>query len=55
MSDGVVTCGGLRIEAGSRYMILAETWELVEPYLGTLWRVRNVRTGEMRLRDTRMP
>jgi hypothetical protein len=55
VSDGVVTAGGLRIAPGSRFEILCETWELVEPYLGTLWIVRNVRTGETRLHETGMP
>lgn len=51
----VVTVGGLRIEAGSRFLRLGREFELVEQYNGTLWIARDVITGTTVLTDTRMP
>lgn len=51
----VVTVGGLRLEAGSRFLRLGREFELVEPYNGTLWIARDVITGTTCLTDVGMP
>lgn len=51
----VVTVGGLRLEAGSRFLRLGREYELVEPYNGTLWIARDVITGCRVLTDVGLP
>ena len=47
----VITVGGIRLEAGARFLRYGREYELVEPYNGRLWLARDVITGTTTLFD----